>query len=192
MRDWDCSIGVLELRNYRKFESFHITFDDCMNVIVGNNGAGKTTLLNACAAAASSLLAKVEGSKSVGIRRSDARLITLEQGSAKIKQAQFPVVISAEGFFNRRPYSWSRELYSEKSRTTTKTPGASSLRERVFRSAFLRAMKSFCRFWHITMQIASQAKMFPSPCLLVVVLFSLQERRLMRMRLMRQSMKPKR
>lgn len=120
MRDWDYSIRTLDLENYRRFESLHISFDDYMTVIVGNNGAGKTTLLDACAVAISSLLAKMEDSKSLSIRRSDARFITAQQGSAKIRQSQYPVRIDAEGSLNRHPYCWSREVSSGKSTMTRK------------------------------------------------------------------------
>lgn len=54
----------------------------------------------------------------MSIRKSDARYITVEQGSAKIRQSQYPVRVEAEGSLNCQPYSWSRELVSDKARMT--------------------------------------------------------------------------
>lgn len=125
MRDWDFSIRELDLQNYRRFESLHIFFDDYMNVVTGNNGAGKTTLLDACAVAASSLLAKIEDAQSLSMRKSDARIITVQNGSAAIRQGQYPVCIKALGSLNNHPFLWSRELTSEKSKMTRK--GAQSI-----------------------------------------------------------------
>lgn len=125
MRDYDYSIRTLDLKNCRRFEALHISFDDYMNVIVGNNGAGKTTLLDGCAVAISSLLAKVEDSQSFAIRKTDARYITVQKGSVAIRQNQYPVRVEAEGSLNGHPYCWSRELTSEKSKMTRK--GAQSI-----------------------------------------------------------------
>lgn len=120
MRDFDFSIKSLDLKNYRRFKSLHIVFDDYLNVIVGNNGVGKTTLLNACAVAASSLLAKVENAQSLSIRRADARCIAVQTGSVTVRQGQYPVEIEAMGSLNLHPYCWSRELLSGKSKMTRK------------------------------------------------------------------------
>ena len=125
MRDFDFSIKSLDLNNYRRFEALHIAFDEHLNVIVGNNGAGKTTLLDGCAVAASSLLTKMEDSQSYGIRKADARYITVQKGSAVIRQGQYPVSVEAVGSLNGHSYSWSRELSSEKSKMTRK--GAQSI-----------------------------------------------------------------
>lgn len=118
MRDYDFSIKSLDLRNYRRFESLHIGFDDYLNVIVGNNGVGKTTLLDGCAVAASSLLTKIEDSQSLSIRKTDARYITVEQGSVAIRQSQYPVSVEAMGSLNGHTYCWTRALTSEKSKMT--------------------------------------------------------------------------
>lgn len=45
MRDFDFSIKSLDLKNYRRFKSLHIVFDDYLNVIVGNNGVGVGVVL---------------------------------------------------------------------------------------------------------------------------------------------------
>lgn len=120
MREWDYSIRTLELQNYRRFSSLRISFDDYVTVIVGNNGAGKTAVLDACAVAASSLLAKIENARCVSLRKRDARYITVRQGSLRIRQGQYPVRIFAEGSLNNHPYCWARELTSEKSSMTRK------------------------------------------------------------------------
>lgn len=121
MRDWNFSIRELDLQNYRRFKSLHIVFDDYMNVVTGSNGAGKTTLLDACAIATSSLLAKIEDAQSLSMRKSDARNITVQNGSATIRQGQYPVCIKALGSLNNHPLCWSRELTSEKSKMTRKS-----------------------------------------------------------------------
>lgn len=120
MRDYDFSIKSLDLKNYRRFATLHISFDEYLNVVVGNNGAGKTTLLDGCAVAVSSLLAKMEDSQSCSIRKSDVRYITVQKGSAAIRQSQYPASIEAMGSLNGHPYCWSRELSSEKSKMTRK------------------------------------------------------------------------
>ena len=120
MRDYDFSIESLDLHNYRRFETLHIDFDSYLNVIVGNNGVGKTTLLDGCAVAASSLLARMEDSQSLSIRKTDARYIAVGQGSVTIRQNQYPVSIGAKGSLNGHPYCWTRALTSEKSKMTKK------------------------------------------------------------------------
>lgn len=125
MRDFDFSIKSLDLNNYRRFEALHVAFDEHLNVIVGNNGAGKTTLLDGCAVAVSSLLTKMEDSQSCGIRKADARYITVQKGSSAIRQSQYPVSVGAMGSLNGHPYCWSRELSSDKSKMTRR--GAQSI-----------------------------------------------------------------
>lgn len=125
MRDYDFSIRSIDLKNYRRFEALHVSFDDYLNVVVGNNGVGKTTLLDGCAVAVSSLLEKMEDSQSCGIRKGDAHCITVQKGSAAIRQGQYPVSIESRGSLNGHPYCWSRELSSDKSKMTRK--GAQSI-----------------------------------------------------------------
>ncbi len=125
MRNYDFSIKSLDLNNYRRFKTLHLSFDDYLNVIVGNNGVGKTTLLDGCAVAVSSLLEKMEDSRSCSVRKGDARYITVQKGSSAIRQGQYPVAIEATGSLNGHPYCWSRELSSEKSKMTRK--GAQSI-----------------------------------------------------------------
>lgn len=120
MRDWNFRIHSLDIENFRRFKSLHISLDDSLNVIVGNNGAGKTSLLDAFAIAASSLLAKVEDAQGLSIRKADARLTTVQNGSVSARQSQYPVVIEASGSLNNHPYFWKRELSSEKSKMTRK------------------------------------------------------------------------
>ena len=139
MRDFDFSIKSLDLNNYRRFEALHIAFDEHLNVVVGNNGVGKTTLLEGCAVAVSSLLTKMEDSQSYGIRKADARYITVQKGSAIIRQGQYPVSVEAAGSLNGHPYCWSCELSSEKSKMTRK--GAQS----IIAAGFDLQRGGFCR-----------------------------------------------
>lgn len=112
------NLKKLTLYNFRCFEKVEIEFHEKMTVLVGANGAGKTTILEAVAVAVGTLLYSFDGIKSGKIERSDAYNKYYPMGSVIDVQAQFPVVVSAEGSIDGKSISWSRALNSENGKTT--------------------------------------------------------------------------
>lgn len=110
----------LTLHNFKCYEDFTIQFNKQLTVIVGINGAGKSTILEAAATALSAMFTPLDGVKSRGINKTDARLATYSMGSLKDVQHQYPVVISAKADMDGEEISWSRSLNTAKSGTTIK------------------------------------------------------------------------
>lgn len=106
----------LSVKNYRRFESFEITFHPELTVIAARNGQGKTTTLEAIAAALGPYVGAFDMGKSEHIRRTDARLSVV--GNDFENQPNFPVIIDSE--IDAPNIRWQRALNTFKGRTTTK------------------------------------------------------------------------
>lgn len=109
-------LADLSLRNYRRFEGFHIVFESDLTVIAARNGQGKTTVLEAAASALGPFVGAFDEGKSEHIRRTDARYGPV--GAGPENEQNFPVVV--ESSLLDPAVSWSRELNGPKGRTTTK------------------------------------------------------------------------
>lgn len=113
-------LETLSLNNYRKFETFEISFDDCITVLVGDNSAGKTSILDAACIALGTFLTSFEGAAGPTIMQGDVRYAYRKVGSSSEKKVAYPVDISAEGVILGKPMRWKRSLNGSKSRTTIK------------------------------------------------------------------------
>ena len=114
------NIQHLSIRNFRNFESWDISFDENLTLIVGANGAGKTTLMDAVAVSLGTVFTALDGLAGVSINKQDARLSAFQLGSGEDVQAAYPVVISAEGMMDGHTVHWERSLNGEKGSTTVK------------------------------------------------------------------------
>lgn len=111
-------INELGVCNFRKFESFSVTFERQLTVLVGDNGVGKSTLIDAASIALGSLFQKIENAKALGITPDDARGAVIKQGDMFDVQPQYPVAIDAKGIVLGESACWSRSLNTAKGRTT--------------------------------------------------------------------------
>lgn len=108
----------LTMHNFKCFEDIEVEFEEKLTVLVGSNGAGKTSILEAAAIAVSSMFVKMDGLKSRGIDKSQARLKKYNIGSSKDVQAQYPVSVSASMQTMNKELSWKRSLTSSTGNTT--------------------------------------------------------------------------
>ena len=111
-------IDHLQIENFRCFADQELFFDDRFSLLIGANATGKTAVLDAIAIALGAALISVPQATSASVTRRDARRIYRPTGETGHYADYFPVRIAAEGTFADMPLSWSRELMSEKSRTT--------------------------------------------------------------------------
>lgn len=110
----------LRLKNYRKFESFSIDFDNRLTLLVGDNASGKSSVLDAAAVALGAFFAGLDGVRSNGIQPGDALVKGHVLGSVVDRQSQYPVEIAATGMVREgEPIAWARSLKGNGGKTTS-------------------------------------------------------------------------
>ena len=114
------NIKSLKLKNFRLFDSFEISFEKSMTVIVGINGSGKTTVMDALAIALGTAFTALDGLTGKMIRKQDARLQSYPIGASEDVQSQYPVQISATAQYDDQNIVWMRTLNGDKGNTTIK------------------------------------------------------------------------
>lgn len=114
----DLRIDGLRVRNFRKFESYSVEFDQQLTVLVGDNATGKSTLIDGACVALSALFQGIEHAKALSLSPDDARGAVIRQGDVLAVQPQYPVLIDAAGVALGESLSWTRSLNSPKGRTT--------------------------------------------------------------------------
>ncbi|NOQ35487.1 MAG: AAA family ATPase [Methylococcaceae bacterium] len=122
-------LNSLELKNFRCFESINIDFDEQLTVLVAENGAGKTTILDGIAVALGVFVGSFDTGVNKGFKSQDALLSKIEADDNRgltNMEAQYPIVMTAQGIIQDKPETWRRKLTGAKSKTTVAE--ASSLR----------------------------------------------------------------
>ena len=115
-------IDKLYLQNFRCYDELKLEFDKNMTVIVGENGKGKTAILDALAISLEPYL-RALGCKGRNMGERDVRRIK-DAGDESITRilrmkSKYPVTIKVEGENAGEAMTWSRELKSERGRTTS-------------------------------------------------------------------------
>lgn len=113
-------LSQISLRNFKCFEDITVELHEKLTLIVGANGAGKTALLEGVAIALSTMFTALDGVKSRGIDKSQARLKAYAMGSTSDVQPQYPVVISARAVCDGKTIDWMRSLNTATGATTVK------------------------------------------------------------------------
>lgn len=108
----------IELTNFRCFEHLLIDFHSELTVLVGVNGSGKTAILDAIAVAFGPYLGAFDKGKSRGFAIEDARLVRTRPDALEM-ESQFPISLYAHALYNDELLLWTRQLFGEKSKTTT-------------------------------------------------------------------------
>ena len=115
-------IDKLFLQNFRCYDNLELEFDKNMTVIVGENGKGKTAILDALAISLEPYL-RAFGCKGRNMGERDVRRIKDAGDDNKQRvlrmKSKYPVVIKVEGSHDGEAFTWSRELKSERSRTSS-------------------------------------------------------------------------
>ncbi len=112
-------IKTLILDNFRNYESFEISFNEKLNVIVAENGIGKTTILDAIAIAYGEMLTRIPNIKGKSFEDKDLRIIK-EQTNAPYMR------IDVQTYNN---ISWDRTKTANKtSKTKAKIPKAKGIK----------------------------------------------------------------
>jgi predicted ATP-binding protein involved in virulence len=113
-------IDRLKIANFKRFASHEITFAPQFNLIVGENASGKSTILDALSIAIDVWFLGLRTAQGAG--GIDAEQVHVEphqfEDSVSFEK-QFPVQIEVSGQVMGQDFTWSRELSSEKGRTST-------------------------------------------------------------------------
>lgn len=103
-------LETLTLVNYRLFSDLTVPFHENLTVLAGDNGAGKTAVLEGATVALGTLFSKLDGIGGTNLKRSDARLKAYPLGSSDDVQPQYPVRVTASGYFGGEKMQWTRGL----------------------------------------------------------------------------------
>ena len=125
-------IDRLKLLNFKGFSELDQRLNRRFTLIVGNNGAGKSSLLDALSVAFGSFLLGIPVADARHISQSEVREVEQDFDGTPEFNRTYPVVVGAEGRIvhpvsgEAKDVRWTRELGSEKGRTTTKDARALS------------------------------------------------------------------
>ena len=113
-------IDRLTITNFKRFASCEFKFDSQFNLIVGDNASGKTSALDALSIAVDGWFLGLRGAQTAGGIFPEHVHVDPQHFEDKVNfEKQFPARIEASGQVMGQDITWSRELSSEKGRTTT-------------------------------------------------------------------------
>lgn len=113
-------IDRLKITNFKRFASCEFKFDPQFNLIIGDNAAGKSSALDALSIAVDGWFLGLRGAQTAGGIGPEHVHVDAQQFEDKVNfEKQFPARIEASGQVMGQNLTWSRELSSEKGRTTT-------------------------------------------------------------------------
>jgi predicted ATP-binding protein involved in virulence len=113
-------IDKLKIKNFRGFEKVSFDFHPGFNLLVGENASGKTSILDALSVAAGSWFLGIGGYHTRHIQEGEIRRSPVQSGETITLEAQYPVVVEAEGVLEFLPIHgqnlvcetihWSRDI----------------------------------------------------------------------------------
>lgn len=105
-------IENLRLKNYRCFDSFQITLEPGVNLILGNNGSGKTALLGALSIALGSWFMGLPNVTSRGIQKEEMRLVRQKKEDITTLEQAGECSIFCTGSLLGYSLEWERTRYT--------------------------------------------------------------------------------
>ncbi len=105
-------IKNIELKNYRCFQDYSVTFHPQLTVLTSPNGQGKSTVLDAIGLSLTPLLQSFD--------QVFGNHIELDDVFTKNDAQRFPCSVKIEGTLLGQPAEWLRELRTAKGKTTNK------------------------------------------------------------------------
>lgn len=125
----------LNLRNFRRFESFHCELHPRFTLLVGENGAGKTSVLKAIERGIFSSLKNAIALANISLQKKDAYLThNIDVANENWGRRRFPIEVSSDVTWGKNAF----KLYStlnEHDATASETEEASVDFVRIFESA---------------------------------------------------------
>jgi predicted ATP-binding protein involved in virulence len=113
-------IDRLVITNFDGFDRREFTFHPRFNLLIGDNASGKTSLLDALAIAVGSWFLGLRGYQQVpGIGIEEVRAVPHRHEDSITFEKQFPARIDCHGDVMGTSIAWTRELKSERGRTTS-------------------------------------------------------------------------
>lgn len=108
------------LKNFKGFASFEVTLDPRFNLFVGDNASGKTSILDAIKVGLDSWFIGMKADLGIGsIDQDEVHVAAYPRPDAISFEKQFPSRVEFHGLVMGETVSWSRELASERGRTTS-------------------------------------------------------------------------
>lgn len=101
-------VKKLELKNFRGFGHFEISFQSGMNLLIGVNGSGKTALLEALSIGLSAFFLGIRSQKTRSIAKNDIRVLPVGKNGTLNTEPQIPVEISILCEWNGQDLDWKR------------------------------------------------------------------------------------
>jgi len=101
-------VKKLELKNFRGFGHFEISFQSGMNLLIGVNGSGKTALLEALSIGLSAFFLGIRSQKTRSIAKNDIRVLPVGKNGTLNTEPQIPVEISLSCEWNGQDLYWKR------------------------------------------------------------------------------------
>jgi predicted ATP-binding protein involved in virulence len=106
---WTVRIDTLKLNNFKKFHEAYFQFNPNFTVLIGENATGKTSILDALAILLGAyLLGSDVPVGRGGLKKEDARLLSIVKEGQSFLERQTEVYIAASGVLHGERIEWKR------------------------------------------------------------------------------------
>lgn len=113
-------IDRIILKNFKGFASFEVKLDPRFNLFVGENASGKTSVLDAVKVGLDSWFIGMKADTGIGsIDQNEVHIVAYQRPDQDSFEKQFPSKVEFHGSVMGTDVCWSRELASERGRTTS-------------------------------------------------------------------------
>lgn len=110
-------IASIDIRNFRQIEKCKISFQQGMNLLIGENGKGKTSILEAIAVALGGFFVSISEVKARSFSMAEVRTEYRKEGDGGYTPYHYWPTVTCEAVLDGTPYSWTRERKNRRART---------------------------------------------------------------------------